>query len=208
MSNYKQIKVRALKEGLAFGNMQLYQEGDYISAILDTSTDTFVFKNVFTHIESLDSPNFILAEDLGYIDGDIENADVDKGIIEYLKSEEIRRWLVENKIAEKFNIGTVIIPKNTRLTNNVEGNGGAEFFEFPFGTLYVSRRDTTDLMVQIRKGSVFYIDMVTTATTLKAAPFRNILHQDYRTLKEIKYIIENDYKHWSGLNAIRIKGQD
>lgn len=116
--------------------------------------------------------------------------------IEELKHKSIVTWVAEN--TKDYDIFMVYPTENKHVSNNVEGHGGHEFLDKDKGYLAVQHRDhKDDLVIQVRKGAIFYL--LDDGSYGKQPLEYNAM--TYATMKEIKYIINNDYKHWGTVNV-------
>ena len=193
MDNLKHVEVVVLKDSpLSFGGESVYTRGELYRGVLDINTNValvaFRTGNQFIKIDEAEDLYFNILDDFKP-----SSDDKIKSIESYLKSISILRWINKN-VAGKFNIYEVQPLANMGLLNAVGNkNGGFERLSPRMNLLGVTHKDNEDdLMVQVRKGSIFYIDNPRPGIAIKPKSLNSL---SYEELKEVKFIVENDYKH-------------
>lgn len=110
-------------------------------------------------------------------------------IADILKNKQIERWVDEN--ISPSSIKLVTFTDNCRLYNNASYLSGAEYFNK--NEVYVGLVSPSgDLMIQKRKGVVFYLS--DSSAPLEIKEYGEIKGHTYTILKEIKFMYENDHK--------------
>lgn len=185
------VKATVLTDSkMVFLGEPIYRKGEVYYGVVDLDTDiaiiTFKFGNQVVDARSVKDLALALIGD-----GDHEKDPKYKSISQYLKSITLNKWISE-EVKDKYVVYTLHPSRNINIDNNVVGNGGSEFIMRDHTLLAVKHvSDNEDLMTQIRKGSIFYLkeDEVFIKEELELDTL------SYEVLKEIRFIIENDYKY-------------
>lgn len=187
------VKVDVLESSpLKFGGEHLYRKGETYYGVMDVTTNValiaFKFGNQYVTVG--DSIELLISIQDDLHPGSKERI---KTINSYLKTISLSKWIDEN-VKGKFNIYNVIPTVNTAVVNNVDGNGGNEFV-FKDRRIFAIQRvegQEDSYLVQIRKGAIFYLNTDFGSHYLETIPLESL---DYPQLKEVKFMIDNDYKY-------------
>lgn len=111
----------------------------------------------------------------------------------YLQDIDIQKWIQDN-VVDKYRLFDITPKGNVKVRNNIpSGKGG--YAEFMNGHSHIAVMSGDNLLVESRKGFIFYIDFNTDLFDKYERCLEDFTSDN---LKKIKYIVENDYSHlWS-----------
>lgn len=191
MSLIKTVKVTVLADSkMVFQGEPVYRIGEVYYGVVDLNTDvaivSFKFGNQVIDAKTVKDLALQLTGDIDY-----EKDPKYKSISQYLKSITINKWANDN-VKGIYEIYSIRPSKGIQVTNNVSGYGGSEHLTLEHNLLAVKLVNSShDFMTQIRKGSIFYLE----DNTVFSKQELELDALSYEVLKEIKFIIENDYKY-------------
>ncbi len=193
MENMFNVEVHVLEDSPStFGGELLYRKGETYHGVLDNDTGlaliAFRFGNQIVDIHpDVEFFSFTIKEPF-----EDNNNSRTKSIREYLKSISLNKWVQEN-VKDKRVVFAITTNTNIQIDNDVKGYGGSHYFPSMLTYIAVSSGDD-NLILQSRKGAVFYIKKDNDVFHKTELQIEDLT---YDNLKEVKYLIENDYKDGS-----------
>lgn len=193
MNNLKNIKAVALRDSnTEFNGDPLYTKGGVYYGVIDSQTYTMLMAfNIGNQVIELE--DYLTDFKVSILSTACsQRQNIPETISQYLELLELRKWVSYN-VFDKFNIVRLTPTIGRGFRNNVSSlDGGFEHVEEGVQLLALKHQSfNNDTVVQLRKGCAFYL--LDSPEIIQEELIIGSLN--LKDLKEVKFLIENDYKY-------------